>query len=240
MTLQGKNILIVGGSSGIGFGVARAALGEGAAVTIASSNAARVSEAVARLGSGTGVCLDVTDEAAVQAFFADPKIWDHIAFTAADWAQVDHTDLSKSTSTERAKHVRGALVGRAGGGQARRAAHDAWRHHHPDQRHGRASPAKGAGGLDRHGRRGRASGDRPRLRSRPGAGQRRLPRRHPHRGVGRTPARFPQVPGRPAGGSAGAAGRRNGGGGGGLPLSDALRLCDGADAAGRGRVEFGG
>ncbi len=32
MTLQGKNILVIGGSSGIGFGVARAALGEGAAV----------------------------------------------------------------------------------------------------------------------------------------------------------------------------------------------------------------
>ncbi len=94
MTLQGKNVLVIGGSSGIGFGVAKALLGEGAEVTIASSDESRVAKAVERLGGGHGVRLDVTDEAAVRQFFAAPTRWDHIAFTAADWGQVDHSDLS--------------------------------------------------------------------------------------------------------------------------------------------------
>jgi NAD(P)-dependent dehydrogenase (short-subunit alcohol dehydrogenase family) len=102
VTLRGKNVLVIGGSSGIGFGVARALLGEGAVVTIASSNAARVAAAVERLGGGRGVQLDVGDEAAVQAFFGPETRWDHIAFTAADWAQVDHADLTKIELAEAA------------------------------------------------------------------------------------------------------------------------------------------
>ena len=91
MTLEDRRVLVVGGSSGIGFAVARAALEAGAKVTIASSRAERVRDAVGRLGGGEGVQLDVTDEAAVQAFFEGSGGFDHIAFTAADWAQVDHT-----------------------------------------------------------------------------------------------------------------------------------------------------
>ncbi len=63
-----------------------------------------MAEAVERLGGGSGVSLDVTDEAAVQAFFAAPQIWDHIAFTAADWAQVDHATSAQIDLTEAAKH----------------------------------------------------------------------------------------------------------------------------------------
>lgn len=88
--LRDKRVLVIGGSSGIGLAVARAALVEGARVTIASSNPERLDQAVARLGGGDGACLDVTDEAGVQAFFAGSGTFDHIAFTAADWAQVDH------------------------------------------------------------------------------------------------------------------------------------------------------
>jgi len=93
MTLQGKRVLVIGGSSGIGFGVACAALGEGARVTLASSNAARVENAVARLGGSTGAVLDVSSEDAVAAYFAGAGAFDHIAFTAADWGMVDHEDL---------------------------------------------------------------------------------------------------------------------------------------------------
>ena len=42
MTLQGKRVLVIGGGSGIGLAVARAALGEGAVVTIASTGAERL------------------------------------------------------------------------------------------------------------------------------------------------------------------------------------------------------
>lgn len=92
--LAGSRVLVIGGSSGIGFGVARAAREAGAIVTIASSNRERVEAAVGRLGGGEGAQLDVTDEGAVERFFAAPGQWDHIAFTAADWAQVDHVDFA--------------------------------------------------------------------------------------------------------------------------------------------------
>jgi NAD(P)-dependent dehydrogenase (short-subunit alcohol dehydrogenase family) len=94
VTLEDKRVLVIGGSSGIGFAVAKAALEDGARVTIASSSAERVRAAVERLGDGEGVRLDVTDEAAVEAYFAASGEVDHIAFTAADWAQVDHTGLA--------------------------------------------------------------------------------------------------------------------------------------------------
>jgi len=93
MALQGSRVLVIGGSSGIGFGVARAALAEGARVSVASSNPARVEAAVARLGGGSGAVLDVSSEADVAAFFAREDGFDHIAFTAADWGMVDHEDL---------------------------------------------------------------------------------------------------------------------------------------------------
>ena len=90
MELEGTRILVIGGSSGIGFAVAGAALAEGARITIASSSPDRARDAVGRLGGGESVRLDVTDEAAVRSFFATSGAFDHIAFTAADWGQVDH------------------------------------------------------------------------------------------------------------------------------------------------------
>ena len=70
MGLQGAKILVVGGGSGIGFAVAKAALGEGAEVTIASTNAEKLTAASARLGGVATAVLDITDETEVAAFFA--------------------------------------------------------------------------------------------------------------------------------------------------------------------------
>ncbi|KAJ0422362.1 hypothetical protein BJY00DRAFT_322543 [Aspergillus carlsbadensis] len=50
-SIAGHSILIIGGSSGIGAGVANLALEQGALVSIASSNPARVANAVAKLKS---------------------------------------------------------------------------------------------------------------------------------------------------------------------------------------------
>jgi NAD(P)-dependent dehydrogenase (short-subunit alcohol dehydrogenase family) len=94
MDLDGRHVLVIGGSSGIGFAVAKAALDAGARVTIASSNAGRLRDAIQRLGGGESVCLDVTDEISIRAFFAAAGPIDHIVFTAADWAQVDHNSFA--------------------------------------------------------------------------------------------------------------------------------------------------
>ncbi len=49
MTLNGKRIVVLGGSSGIGLATAHAAVREGASFVIASSRQARVDEALATL-----------------------------------------------------------------------------------------------------------------------------------------------------------------------------------------------
>jgi len=49
MTLHGKRVVVLGGSSGIGLATAQAAVREGATVVIASSRKARIDEALATL-----------------------------------------------------------------------------------------------------------------------------------------------------------------------------------------------
>lgn len=85
MGLNGARILVVGGGSGIGHAVARAALAEGAEVVIASTGAERLAAAAERLGGVAWQVLDITDEAAVAAFFAAAGGFDHIVTTAGDW-----------------------------------------------------------------------------------------------------------------------------------------------------------
>ncbi|MFI4935354.1 MAG: SDR family oxidoreductase [Caulobacterales bacterium] len=86
MTLEAKRIVVIGGTSGIGFAVAKSALAEGAEVVVASSQAANVEAAVGRLGKGaSGQTIDVKDEANVAACFERIGALDHLAFTAGDW-----------------------------------------------------------------------------------------------------------------------------------------------------------
>jgi NAD(P)-dependent dehydrogenase (short-subunit alcohol dehydrogenase family) len=85
-TLRDRRVVVIGGSSGIGFAVAEAALAEGAQVVIGSSRADKVEAAIAKLGDGaSGAAVDVRDEASVQAFFAGVGPFDHLAYTAGDW-----------------------------------------------------------------------------------------------------------------------------------------------------------
>lgn len=86
MSLRTKRVVVVGGTSGIGFAVAELALGEHAKVIVASSNQTNVDSAVKRLAEGaSGVALDVTNEGAVAEVFAQLGKFDHLVFTAGDW-----------------------------------------------------------------------------------------------------------------------------------------------------------
>ena len=85
-SLHDQRIVIIGGTSGIGFAVAEGALAEGGHVVVGSSSAANVDAAVARLGSAaSGSAVDVRDEASVAAFFERVGAFDHLVFTAGDW-----------------------------------------------------------------------------------------------------------------------------------------------------------
>lgn len=83
MTLKDKRILVIGGGSGIGFGIAQGAAAEGAKVMIASRDAAKIAEKAKRIG-GTSAVLDVSEEANVAEFFKEYTDFDHIALTAGD------------------------------------------------------------------------------------------------------------------------------------------------------------
>ena len=76
-TLKGKVALIPGGTSGIGFAIAKRYVQEGAAVVVCGRNkekAAKAGEALAALGNkGYGTSCDVSDEAQVDAFVKEAK-----------------------------------------------------------------------------------------------------------------------------------------------------------------------
>ena len=85
MTLNGKKVVVLGGSSGIGLATAQAAAREGAAVVVASSRRARVDEALATMPAGAeGHAVDLTDASAVEALFAAIGAFDYLVFTAGE------------------------------------------------------------------------------------------------------------------------------------------------------------
>ena len=79
--LTGQSALVIGGSSGIGLAIARAAKGDGATVTIAGRDGEKLDRAAHELGGGVDVAaVDLTDEASVAALFEGRDL-DHLAIT---------------------------------------------------------------------------------------------------------------------------------------------------------------
>lgn len=90
--LSGKKIVIVGGSSGLGFAIAKAALAEDATVHIGSQSAENIDGALTKLDQqATGSVVDVKDDASVLRFFDGMGAVDHLVFTAGDWVRRNTT-----------------------------------------------------------------------------------------------------------------------------------------------------
>ena len=80
--LTDKKIIIVGGSSGIGFAVASKASQAGAEVVIASRSAEKLEAAVGRLGAHVRAhVLDATDEHSITEFFRHVGSFDHLVIS---------------------------------------------------------------------------------------------------------------------------------------------------------------
>ncbi|MEW9701375.1 SDR family oxidoreductase [Paenibacillus sp. SI8] len=84
-TLQDQRVVIIGGSSGIGFETAKQLVEQGAEVIIASRSEDKLHKAKAELGASTqAFLLDVTQEHQVQSFFEQMGSFDHLVVSAAE------------------------------------------------------------------------------------------------------------------------------------------------------------
>jgi NAD(P)-dependent dehydrogenase (short-subunit alcohol dehydrogenase family) len=79
-----KKVVIIGGTSGIGFAVAKAVLAEGGHVVIGSSSNDKVAAVAKRLGAGkrvTAEVVDIASEESVKALFEKVGKFDHLVIT---------------------------------------------------------------------------------------------------------------------------------------------------------------
>jgi len=82
--LTNQKIVIIGGSSGIGYETAKKALEQGAEVIIASRSASKLQKATERLGpKAEALVLNTAYEEQVKAFFENIGPFDHLVVTAA-------------------------------------------------------------------------------------------------------------------------------------------------------------
>jgi NAD(P)-dependent dehydrogenase (short-subunit alcohol dehydrogenase family) len=82
MTLAGKKVVVIGGSSGIGLATAELARAHGADVVIASRSAAKLDPVAERL-KVTAIAADVTSDESVTELFRRTGPVDHVVLTAA-------------------------------------------------------------------------------------------------------------------------------------------------------------
>ncbi|KAL5489725.1 hypothetical protein ACEPAI_4557 [Sanghuangporus weigelae] len=105
-TLAGKTVLIVGGSSGIGYGVAKASLlSRASKVIIASSSKAKVEAALVRLkddivetgsiveGTASGEVVDAKDSKNVKDLLGRVGEIDHLVWTSGDSLRTSFPDV---------------------------------------------------------------------------------------------------------------------------------------------------
>ena len=104
MILRAKRTVIIGGTSGIGFAVAEAALREHADVVVVSSKKENVDAAMKRLADGVkGFAVDVRNEEDVSGFFERLRSFDHLVFTAGDWGAMAGGPLAEIDLTNAAQ-----------------------------------------------------------------------------------------------------------------------------------------
>ncbi|KAF5877470.1 putative short chain dehydrogenase reductase family protein [Botrytis fragariae] len=113
--LVAKHVLVIGGSSGIGYCVAEASLESGASVTISSSSPDRVAKAVEKLtksypdGRINGFPCDLSKpslEADVEKLFEQTGKVDHIVFTAGDALSLIPLEKASLEDMQKAGQVR--------------------------------------------------------------------------------------------------------------------------------------
>lgn len=84
-SLDGRRVVVLGGTSGLGLGIATAAAAQGAAVVVVSSRQSNVDKALGELpGTATGHAVDLADSGRVEELFARLGDFDHLVYTAGE------------------------------------------------------------------------------------------------------------------------------------------------------------
>lgn len=84
-SLKGKQVVLLGGSSGIGLATALAVAREGASIVIVSSSQRRINDALSILPQNSkGFTADLGDEKQIEELFKKIGKFDHLVFTAGD------------------------------------------------------------------------------------------------------------------------------------------------------------
>ena len=99
--LKGKKIVIIGGSSGIGFETAKQVIAQGAEVIIASRSKNKLQNAKEQLGArATAFTLDTTQEQQVQSFFEKVGQFDHLVVSAAETSSGSFLDTNTTQARQ--------------------------------------------------------------------------------------------------------------------------------------------
>ena len=119
-TLQDKNVVLIGASSGIGLAVAKLLASEGAHLTIASRSIDKLEKAAEQIGGSVTIrTIDTLDESSIRAFFESfqPDEIDHLLNFSGDsmGGGVLDSDLPTARNAMESKFWGQFYIGRYGG-----------------------------------------------------------------------------------------------------------------------------
>jgi NAD(P)-dependent dehydrogenase (short-subunit alcohol dehydrogenase family) len=122
--MQDKRIIVIGGSSGIGEGIVRAAYKAGAEVVAVGRSMEKLEKMIAGFPHGaniTAIAADVTNETDVIRLFEETRSFDHLASTVADLAYqpVREFDLAAARRSVDSKLMSALLLAKHGCARAR-------------------------------------------------------------------------------------------------------------------------
>ena len=99
-TLEGRKVVLLGASSGLGLATAKAAAAEGAKVIIVSGNSQRIGQALQELPKGSeGFTVDLGKEDNIKEFFDKAGRFDHLVYTAGEnisLGNISETEIEKA------------------------------------------------------------------------------------------------------------------------------------------------
>jgi len=122
MNLQGKKVVIIGGSSGIGLATAKAAAAEGAQVVIASRSEEKLRQATAEIkGKVESIPVHTLEESSIKALFERVGALDHLTTPGSEvtWGAFLDMELGAAKSGFESKFWGQYLAAKYGGPKIR-------------------------------------------------------------------------------------------------------------------------